>query len=88
MESRKGRIQRIGQVCDTVDICNMRYLGSVEDRVPHRLAQRLESVSRLFGQLPDILEDVCVQVALGELVVGVTEEAPPVAKMKNEARAV
>ena len=71
-----------------MDICNIRYLGSVEDRVSHRLAQRLESVSRLFGQLPDILEDVCVQVALGELVVGVTEEAPPVAKMKNEARAV
>ena len=71
-----------------MDICNIRDLGSVEDRVSHRLAQRLESVSRLFGQLPDILEDVCVQVALGELVVGVTEEAPPVAKMKNEARAV
>jgi hypothetical protein len=70
-----------------VDICNRRYPGSAEDRIHHRLAQRLESVSRLFGQLPDILGDVCVQVALGELVVGVTEEAPPVAKMKNDARA-
>ncbi len=67
LEQRKGRIQRIGQVRDTVDIYNMRYLGSVEDRVHHLLAQRLESISRLFGQLPDILEDVWVQVALGEL---------------------
>jgi hypothetical protein len=67
LEQRKGRIQRIGQIRDTVDIYNMRYLGSVEDRVHPLLAQRLESISRLFGQLPDILEDVWVQVALGEL---------------------
>ena len=31
------------------------------------LSERLESISRLFGQLPDTLEDVWIQVALGEL---------------------
>ena len=67
LEQRKGRIQRIGQIRDTVDIYNMRYAGSVEDRVHHLLSQRLESISKLFGQLPDILEDVWVQVALGEM---------------------
>lgn len=66
LEQRKGRIQRIGQVRDTVDILNMRYAGSVEDRVHDLLSQRLENISKLFGQLPDILEDVWVQVALGE----------------------
>lgn len=36
----------------------MRYAGSVEDRVHELLSQRLENISRLFGQLPDRLEDV------------------------------
>jgi superfamily II DNA or RNA helicase len=65
LEQRKGRIQRIGQVHDTVQIYNMRYRGSVEDRVHELLSSRLENVYHLFGQLPDILEDVWVAVALG-----------------------
>ena len=43
----------------------MRYANSVEDRVRRLLSERLESISRLFGQLPDTLEDVWVRVALG-----------------------
>ncbi len=43
----------------------MRYAGSVEDRVHALLSERLEDISTLFGQLPDILEDVWVDVALG-----------------------
>ena len=45
----------------------MRYANSVEDRVRRLLSERLESVSRLFGQLPDTLEDVWVRVALGRI---------------------
>lgn len=67
LEQRKGRIQRIGQIRDTVDICNLRYAGSVEDRVRQLLSSRLQNISTLFGQLPDILEDVWVDVALGQL---------------------
>ena len=67
LEQRKGRIQRIGQIRAEVDVYNMRYAGSVEDRVHQLLSERLESISRLFGQLPDTLEDVWVQVALGEI---------------------
>ena len=65
LEQRKGRIQRIGQVRSEVDVYNLRYAGSVEDRVHELLSERLENISRLFGQLPDTLEDVWVQVALG-----------------------
>jgi hypothetical protein len=65
LEQRKGRIQRIGQVRDTVHIYNMRYKGSVEDRVHELLSTRLEHIHDLFGQLPDVLEDVWVEVALG-----------------------
>lgn len=66
LEQRKGRIQRIGQVRDTVDIYNMRYLGSVEDRVHQLLSSRLQNITSMFGQLPDTLEDVWVSVALAE----------------------
>ncbi len=67
LEQRKGRIQRIGQVRSEVDVCNLRYAGSVEDRVRRLLSERLENVARLFGQLPDTLEDAWVQVALGRV---------------------
>src|SRR5581483_3668337 len=66
LEQRKGRIQRIGQVRDEVLIYNMRYRGSVEDRVHQLLSGRLESIYSLFGQLPDTLEDAWVSVALHE----------------------
>jgi hypothetical protein len=39
----------------------------VEDRVHDLLSQRLERISTLFGQIPDILEDVWIDVALGEI---------------------
>lgn len=67
LEQRKGRIQRIGQLRDEVDIYNMRYKDSVEDRVHELLSDRLENIYALFGQLPDVLEDVWVNVALGEI---------------------
>ena len=38
--------------------------GSVEDRVHQVLADRLESIHQLFGQIPDTLEDVWVRIAL------------------------
>ena len=66
LEQRKGRIQRIGQVRPQVDVCNMRYADSVEDRVHALLSERWEHIASLFGQLPDTLEDVWVQVALGK----------------------
>lgn len=65
LEQRKGRIQRIGQLNDKVTIYNMRYKGSVEDRVHALLSKRLKSINAIFGQLPDVLEDVWIQVALG-----------------------
>ncbi len=67
LAQRKGRIQRIGQVRPEVDVYNMRYANSVEDRVRELLSERLESISKLFGQLPDTLEDVWVRVALGQI---------------------
>jgi hypothetical protein len=66
LEQRKGRIQRIGQRYDDVWIANLRYRGSVEDRVHQLLSQRLEAIHGLFGQIPDTLEDLWIQVATGQ----------------------
>ena len=67
LEQRKGRIQRIGQVRSEVDVYNLRYANSVEDRVRLLLSERQENIFKLFGQLPDTLEDVWVKVALGRI---------------------
>ena len=64
LEQRKGRIQRIGQARSEVWIANLRYRDSVEDRVHQVLADRLEAIHDLFGQIPDTLEDVWVKLAL------------------------
>ncbi len=67
LEQRKGRIQRIGQLRDRVLIYNMRYRDSVEDRVHAMLSARLQHLHHLFGQVPDVLEDAWVEVALGRI---------------------
>jgi len=82
LEQRKGRIQRIGQMRETVKVYNMRYKDSVEDRVHQLLSQRLGHIHEMFGQVPDILEDVWVQVAEGnkerakEIIGAVPERNP------------
>ena len=92
LEQRKGRIQRIGQQSDKVFIYNMRYKDSVEDRVHSMLSKRLQNISDIFGQLPDVLEDVWVQVALGEIAEAerIIDAVPIVHpfKMKYEHQAV
>jgi ERCC4-related helicase len=55
LEQRKGRIQRIGQLNDEIYIYNMRYKDSVEDKVHEMLSERLQNISSIFGQLPDVL---------------------------------
>ncbi len=64
LEQRKGPIQPIGQARSQVWIANLRYSDSVEDKVHKVLADRLQSIHDLFGQIPDTLEDVWVKVAL------------------------
>ena len=67
LEQRKGRIQRIGQVSDSVYIYNLRYKGSVEDKVHSVLSKRLNDIYDMFGQIPDTLEDVWIDVATNNM---------------------
>ena len=93
LEQRKGRIQRIGQARDEVHVYNMRYRDSVEDRVHALLSERLQSVYDLFGQIPDVLEDVWVDVALGDVAkargtIGGLPDAHPFALRNQRVRPV
>jgi len=63
LEQRKGRIQRIGQLTDKIYIYNLRYKDSVEDKVHSKLSGRLKGIYTLFGQIPDVLEDVWIAIA-------------------------
>jgi len=63
LEQRKGRIQRIGQIADKILIYNMRYKDSVEDKVHTKLSSRLQEIFAIFGQIPDVLEDVWIAMA-------------------------
>src|SRR5690606_17123642 len=54
-----------GQRYDRIYVYNMRYKGSVEDRVHELLSKRLENIHGLFGQIPDVLRDVWVEEAVG-----------------------
>jgi hypothetical protein len=49
---------------------NLRYRGSVEDQVHDVLSARLEQIREIFGTIPDMLEAVWVEMAIG-----VVEEA-------------
>ena len=66
LEQRKGRIDRIGQLAAAIDVLNLRYRGSVEDEVHHALSGRLKQIREVFGTIPDTLEDVWVETALGQ----------------------
>ncbi|HCO49459.1 MAG TPA: helicase SNF2, partial [Spirochaetaceae bacterium] len=68
LEQRKGRIQRIGQTRDTIRVLNLRYKDSVEDKVHNALSGRLDQIRKMFGQIPDVLEDVWIDIALGKKV--------------------
>ncbi len=66
LEQRKGRIQRIGQISKKILIYNMRYKGSVEDRVHSKLSERLKNIHNIFGQIPEVLEDVWIAMAVND----------------------
>ena len=64
LEQRKGRIQRIGQVRDNVQVLNLRYAGTVEDQVYAALSQRFGDIFAVLGQLPDAFEDDWIDAVL------------------------
>lgn len=64
LEQRKGRIQRIGQRRDVIRVMNLRYAGTVEDKVYAALSERFRDIFAVLGQLPDSFEEDWVEAVV------------------------
>jgi superfamily II DNA or RNA helicase len=57
LEQRIGRIKRIGQRRDRVDMSNLVYHGTIDEKVYEKLSERMRERYDIFGTLPDVIED-------------------------------
>ena len=57
LEQRIGRIKRIGQARPKVDMLNLVYADTNDERVYRVLSRRMKDRYDLFGSLPDTIED-------------------------------
>jgi SNF2 family DNA or RNA helicase len=57
LEQRIGRIKRIGQARPKVDMLNLVYADTNDEKVYRALSQRMRDRYDLFGSLPDTIED-------------------------------
>jgi superfamily II DNA or RNA helicase len=61
LEQRIGRIKRFGQSRDSVDMLNLVYGGTRDEKVYERLSARMKDRFDIFGSLPDVIEDDWIQ---------------------------
>ncbi len=57
LEQRIGRIKRFGQTRDRVDMLNLVYHDTHDEKVYRALSQRMRDRYDVFGSLPDTIED-------------------------------
>ena len=55
LEQRIGRIARLGQTADEVEIYNVWYPNSIEARMYHRIQRRLEESNMAIGEFPEVV---------------------------------
>lgn len=63
LEQRLGRIKRFGQARRTVDMLNLVYHGTQDEKVYSVLSRRLKDRFDIFGGLPDTIEDDWIENA-------------------------
>jgi len=61
LEQRLGRIKRFGQARKNVDMLNLVYSGTQDEKVYSVLSERLKDTYDIFGSLPDTIEDEWIQ---------------------------
>jgi ERCC4-related helicase len=61
LEQRLGRIKRIGQVRRTVDMLNLVYHETQDEKVYEVLSRRMKDRYDIFGGLPDTIEDEWIE---------------------------
>lgn len=57
LEQRIGRIKRFGQRRKTVDMLNLVFEQTVDEKIYERLSERMKNRYDLFGSLPDTIKD-------------------------------
>ena len=61
LEQRIGRIKRIGQVRIKVDMLNLVYAQTTDEKIYEALSERMRDRYNLFGSLPDTIEDEWIE---------------------------
>ena len=61
LEQRLGRIKRFGQARRTVDMLNLVYHDTQDEKVYRVLSRRLKDKFDIFGGLPDTIEDEWIE---------------------------
>lgn len=56
IEQRIGRVQRLGQKAEHVVIHNLVLSGTIEERIVHRLIERLQLFNQALGEMEELLE--------------------------------
>lgn len=57
LEQRLGRIKRFGQTREFVDMLNLVYKDTQDEKIYEVLSERLKDVYDIFGSIPDTIED-------------------------------
>jgi len=68
LEQHIGRIKRFGQRRETVDMLNLVFEQTVDEKIYERLSERMRNRYDLFGSLPDTIKDEWIEdiESLGE----------------------
>lgn len=61
LEQRLGRIKRIGQIRKDVDMLNLVYHDTQDEKVYQVLSRRMKDRYDIFGGLPDVIEDEWIE---------------------------
>ena len=61
LEQRLGRIKRFGQARQTVDMLNLVYHETQDEKVYGVLSRRMKDRYDIFGGLPDTIEDEWIE---------------------------
>ena len=61
LEQRLGRIKRLGQARRTVDMLNLVYHDTQDEKVYQVLSRRMKNRYDIFGGLPDTIEDEWIE---------------------------
>jgi len=61
LEQHLGRIKRFGQARKTVDMLNLVYHETQDEKIYTVLSERLKDTYDIFGSLPDTIEDEWIE---------------------------